>query len=63
MYSHPSCVPTRAGFPYDDGSIGHDHHGIHDMQWNEIPFYNSEYSIEVSKDAEDHPILDTNLNP
>lgn len=41
----------KDGFPYDDGNIGHDHHGFHDMQVNEVPLYTSRYSTEIFRDA------------
>ena len=37
----------QLGTPYFDGSIGHDHHGMHDLQWNEVPLYTSAYSTEL----------------
>ena len=32
------------GFPYPDGTIGHDHHGSHDFQRLGSPSYEAEYS-------------------
>lgn len=49
---HINSYGTRqVGFPFEDGSIGHDHHGAHDMQWNEVPIYTSEYSTKLFGDA------------
>ena len=39
------------GFPYEDDSIGHDHHGMHDLQFNEVPFYSSKYSTHLFRDG------------
>jgi len=35
------------GAPYFDGSLGHAHHNMHDLQFNEIPFRTSTYSTTV----------------
>ena len=39
------------GYPYDDNTTGHDHHGMHDFQWNGIPFYSPKYSTHLFRDA------------
>ena len=37
----------QSGLPYADGSLGHGHHGMHDIQYNEIPYRTSTYSTEL----------------
>lgn len=40
----------ESGIPYPDGSIGHDHHGMHDLQFNEVPLYTDKYSTHLFRD-------------
>lgn len=49
---HINSYGTRqSGLPYADGSLGHDHNGMHDLQWNEVPLYSGEYSTSLFRDA------------
>ncbi len=41
----------RDGFPHANGYVGHDHHGMHDMQINEVPLYTSRYSTHLFRDG------------
>ena len=45
-----SYGPQESGIPYPDGSIGHDHHGMHDLQINEVPLYTDKYSTHLFRD-------------
>ena len=40
----------QSGIPYADGTLGHDHHGFHDFQFNEIPFRSPTYSTDLFAD-------------
>lgn len=40
----------QSGVPYEDGTFGHDHHGIHDLQFNEVPLYTQKYSTHLFRD-------------
>jgi len=42
---------NESGQKYPDGSIGHDHHGAHDFQFNGIPLYSKSYSTFAFRNA------------
>ena len=41
----------KNGEPYADGSIGHDHNGAHDFQYNGVPLYAENYSTFIFANA------------
>jgi len=43
--------PRKNRISYPDGTIGHDHHGIHDFQYNGIPLYTESYSTFAFRNA------------
>ncbi len=46
-----SYGPKEDRTPYRDGSIGHDHHGAHDLQINGVPLYSQKSTTELFTDA------------
>jgi len=43
--------PNKNGIEYPDGTIGHDHHGAHDFQYNGVPIYTESYSTFAFRNA------------